>query len=406
MKKRLTNTLSLMALQCLLFLPLQAQISSSIVGPANSSSMADEIAFLYQAQLNISFNQLSQFIQNHPVPIFSAGGCATPEPTILSQDDNQISFRWPSVSGKKQIHWVRYLNLENGAMGIESTNSNTIQLKLENSLYLFMFQRSCNGIGSNEYIIIDDKPISMPGDNNDEICNCDILLPIADVDNFEGQVLSDWPTTDNFAETYYVRVKTYFGESDFTTPPDMYSSFSFNAYGGNGEVYLLEYRNACDSNADHDYASIFSTDNANTDVDIEGGNESPAFLQFSFSGGINVDPLGSFYNGKIHIRKCINFDEANANDEAKRMAVTLQSARAFPNPSTGVVQLNYFLSTEEQIEIQLFNSLGQLLEVLSKSHKDAGAHRLMIDLSPFPIGAYYCRIQGATYTQGLWLSRQ
>ncbi|MEM7368381.1 MAG: carbohydrate-binding protein [Bacteroidota bacterium] len=69
----------------------------------------------------------------------------------------------------------------------------------------------------------------------------------------------------------------------------------------------------------------------------------------------------------------------------------LQQLRVFPNPGTGLFQLEGTVDQPQDIEIQVYSSLGQI--VLSDQIRAGGTFQSTLDLSQVPNGAYFVRLQ-------------
>lgn len=64
---------------------------------------------------------------------------------------------------------------------------------------------------------------------------------------------------------------------------------------------------------------------------------------------------------------------------------------AFPNPASDLVTINFTLPEKSRINVELFNSNGQLLKTLANSVFDAGANQLVFNSTQFPDGIYWIR---------------
>ena len=65
----------------------------------------------------------------------------------------------------------------------------------------------------------------------------------------------------------------------------------------------------------------------------------------------------------------------------------------YPNPFISYANLEYELPTDGQVRIIIFNSNGQLINVLTDEYQEAGPHNLKIDGSELPAGTYHYAIQ-------------
>ncbi len=62
----------------------------------------------------------------------------------------------------------------------------------------------------------------------------------------------------------------------------------------------------------------------------------------------------------------------------------------YPNPTTGLVQIEYTLPTTTNVQLQLFDANGQLIQtIVPASNQAAGNHQKSLDVSAYTPGIYY-----------------
>ncbi len=76
---------------------------------------------------------------------------------------------------------------------------------------------------------------------------------------------------------------------------------------------------------------------------------------------------------------------------------------AFPNPVVEMVNLEFELNKRQVIYISLYNSNGQLVELLTKDAFNEGKHLLHFDMSQLNAGTYFLKIEG---NEGLLAQKQ
>lgn len=82
------------------------------------------------------------------------------------------------------------------------------------------------------------------------------------------------------------------------------------------------------------------------------------------------------------------------------------SIRNFPNPFQGATMLEYTLLERSPVQINLFNSNGQLLQALLQENQPAGMHTYQVNTSQLPAGIYYCRFQAGEQLRTLkWIKQ-
>ncbi len=66
----------------------------------------------------------------------------------------------------------------------------------------------------------------------------------------------------------------------------------------------------------------------------------------------------------------------------------------YPNPTNKESSINYFLSSQTDVKIMIYNSYGQLIDkVIENKMQQAGNYELKYDVSNLSQGLYYCKIE-------------
>ncbi len=68
------------------------------------------------------------------------------------------------------------------------------------------------------------------------------------------------------------------------------------------------------------------------------------------------------------------------------------SIEAYPNPSTGSFQLQYDLIQAADIQVNIYNSMGQLVQVGGSNSQNAGSQTILIDLTGQAQGMYFAEM--------------
>jgi hypothetical protein len=63
-----------------------------------------------------------------------------------------------------------------------------------------------------------------------------------------------------------------------------------------------------------------------------------------------------------------------------------------PNPFAIRTRISYTLDRRSHVEIGLYNSSGELVQILLASSQEAGGHELMFNPDRLPAGIYFYRI--------------
>lgn len=71
----------------------------------------------------------------------------------------------------------------------------------------------------------------------------------------------------------------------------------------------------------------------------------------------------------------------------------------FPNPFNPVTTIKYDLAEHSHVKLEIFNSLGQQVDILVNENKKAGSHNIQFNAERLPSGIYYYRINTTKFTQ-------
>ncbi|MEL6659897.1 MAG: T9SS type A sorting domain-containing protein [Bacteroidota bacterium] len=136
---------------------LQAQPISH-VNSGNSGQFLAEMDAYFGQIMTVTSTQIDQFLQPF-LNVQNFANCTDPSPSVISQDSDQVTFRWSGASGSE--YQVAYLNLLTGAHGTTSIDEIEHSFTVEDGLYLFVFQQICGVRRSNAVIIILDKVVAL-----------------------------------------------------------------------------------------------------------------------------------------------------------------------------------------------------------------------------------------------------
>jgi len=69
----------------------------------------------------------------------------------------------------------------------------------------------------------------------------------------------------------------------------------------------------------------------------------------------------------------------------------------YPNPFNPSTTIKFSLPQQSKVKINIFNSIGQLVETLIDQQLDEGYHEVRLDAATFASGVYYYRMQAENY---------
>ncbi len=100
---------------------------------------------------------------------------------------------------------------------------------------------------------------------------------------------------------------------------------------------------------------------------------------------------GKIIADALRIRRVIKPTAIGDSEMIQRPAkVSLQ--QNFPNPFNAKTVIRYSLSVDSEIELSIFNILGQKVTILVFGKKSAGNHRVVWDARGFASGVYLCKL--------------
>jgi hypothetical protein len=70
--------------------------------------------------------------------------------------------------------------------------------------------------------------------------------------------------------------------------------------------------------------------------------------------------------------------------------------KAYPNPTSDQVYLDFSVPGNDKVNIDLFNSSGQLVNTISNSFFEAGDHQINMDMNGLPNGIYWVKFSSDT----------
>jgi hypothetical protein len=115
-------------------------------------------------------------------------------------------------------------------------------------------------------------------------------------------------------------------------------------------------------------------------------NITVSFGNTSISGNIKVKGHNDFGDGtesilSISVNKCSTYENENIS--------TLNKINAYPNPSSGLVEISINELSEIDYKIEVFNLTGLIIQSISKRNTE---NKVQIDLSMYPSGLYFFKI--------------
>jgi hypothetical protein len=65
----------------------------------------------------------------------------------------------------------------------------------------------------------------------------------------------------------------------------------------------------------------------------------------------------------------------------------------YPNPSSGSATLQFSLTSQSAVGIEVYSILGQRIEIMDKKVLATGPHRMLLNTSTYPAGTYIIKVR-------------
>jgi hypothetical protein len=85
--------------------------------------------------------------------------------------------------------------------------------------------------------------------------------------------------------------------------------------------------------------------------------------------------------------------------EVEIMPTKFELSQNYPNPFNPSTTIRFSLPKETQLKINIYNMLGELVQTLAEGTYEAGYHKVTLNASSLPSGAYVYRIESSEFTQ-------
>jgi hypothetical protein len=162
--------------------------------------------------------------------------------------------------------------------------------------------------------------------------------------------------------------------------------------------------------------SSFSTADASVTVNVEPAPEAPVVTVetdhlvssatsgnqwYNSQGSISGATAQTYFPASTDTYFVISSSTAGCESDASnevlfgftgKITLAENDFKVYPNPFTGILNLEYNLKSAGQIKIVLYNSLGNEVGIIEEGAKTAGNHKTTFDGSQLPAGVYYCKI--------------
>ena len=71
----------------------------------------------------------------------------------------------------------------------------------------------------------------------------------------------------------------------------------------------------------------------------------------------------------------------------------------YPNPFNPVTTISYSIPIKSQVELVIYNTLGERIKKLVNKEKEAGSYQIEFDATVLPSGIYFYRLQAGSFVE-------
>lgn len=107
---------------------------------------------------------------------------------------------------------------------------------------------------------------------------------------------------------------------------------------------------------------------------------------------------GSVYAWNVSSIGYYEYDESSVNIEEWLNQANAWDVAVYPNPTNGLLNVQFTLPKEDKILVSLYDVQGKLVLEKNVGNSTAGEHKEMLDLTHLPNGTYVCRISGQQHS--------
>lgn len=131
---------------------------------------------------------------------------------------------------------------------------------------------------------------------------------------------------------------------------------------------------------------------------VEGYGNSNSTKNYSFT---DNDLFAGGSDLQYRLKQVDNDGQFEYSDVVEVTVVPAQYelSQNYPNPFNPITTIRFSLPTETRLKINIYNMLGELVQTLAEGNYEAGYHKVTLNASSLPSGAYIYRIESDAFVQ-------
>ena len=124
-----------------------------------------------------------------------------------------------------------------------------------------------------------------------------------------------------------------------------------------------------------------TTDNCQKGKLIKFSMANTSLNEFADETGIPIEKV---------VLKSFSIKQINNEDAESNLRISRDEMYLFPNPAENNIIIRYFISSDEHVEISLYNVLGERISDFINKPELKGFYSIDVSLHSIPLGVYTC----------------
>ncbi len=103
----------------------------------------------------------------------------------------------------------------------------------------------------------------------------------------------------------------------------------------------------------------------------------------------------------FHIRVIVDYQILGVDDGENQIPESFSLKQNYPNPFNASTVIEFAVTNPGEIELSVYNVLGQKVASLAKGHHDAGEYSVTWNANDVPSGVYFARVESADHSENI-----
>ncbi|MEE9554661.1 MAG: T9SS type A sorting domain-containing protein [candidate division Zixibacteria bacterium] len=103
----------------------------------------------------------------------------------------------------------------------------------------------------------------------------------------------------------------------------------------------------------------------------------------------------------FHIRAVVDYQQLGVDDGENRIPESFSLKQNYPNPFNASTIIEYAVTNPGEVELSVYNVLGQKVVSLAKGHHDAGTYSITWNANDVPSGVYFARVESSGHSENV-----